>query len=77
MGFFALSIRILSAQGDNISSDNGGSFTIRVEAREVIVPVFVAYKNIHVMYGLNLNNFHIFEDKIAVVPVVRTVFVDS
>jgi hypothetical protein len=64
MGFFALSIRILSAQGDNISSDNGGSFTIRVEAREVIVPVFVAYKNIHVMYGLNLNNFHIFEDKI-------------
>jgi hypothetical protein len=44
MGFIALSAPMLTAQSDNVSSQGDSSFAIRVEAREVVVPVYVDYK---------------------------------
>jgi hypothetical protein len=45
IGFIAFFTPTLSAQSENVSSQSGDRFAIRVEAREVIVPVFVANKN--------------------------------
>ena len=44
MGLIALSTSTLTAQSDNAASQGDSSFAIRVEAREVVVPVYVDYK---------------------------------
>jgi hypothetical protein len=42
--FISLSAPLLTAQSDNVSSQGDSTFAIRVEAREVIVPVYIDYK---------------------------------
>jgi hypothetical protein len=44
MGFIAFSTLMLTAQSDNAASQSDSAFAIRVEAREVVVPVYVDYK---------------------------------
>jgi hypothetical protein len=49
-GFLAIAGQNLPAQSDSSSAQGAGPFDIRVEAREVVVPVYVDNKNLHCFF---------------------------
>ena len=62
IGFIALLTPMISAQSNNLDSSSDNTFEIRVEAREVVVPVFVTYKNKYGISELSIGDYHVFED---------------
>jgi hypothetical protein len=54
VGFVVVSAPYLLAQSDNSSSQDAGPFDIRVETREVVVPVYVAHRGVSISPMRNL-----------------------